>query len=140
MPLATTSKRARVPRNAPALSLPSDRKTRKANSMEQSKIRSWWAHRQSLDSPLAGKPAPEVLQRAGWARSVGGSNPYLTLFSCAGLDRENIDAAVAKMEIHELPSARGRTYLLPASDFALGLTVGQGFGGEMKLFQKRARP
>ena len=65
--------------------------------MEQSKIRSWWSHRQGLDSALAGKSAPEVLQSAGWARSVGGSNPYLTLFSRAGLDRENVDAAVAKL-------------------------------------------
>jgi hypothetical protein len=99
--------------------------------MEQSKIRSWWAHRQGLDGAFAGKSASEVLQRAGWARSVGGSNPYFTLFSRAGLDRENVDASVAKLEIHELPSARGCTYVLPASDFALGLTVGQGFGGEM---------
>jgi hypothetical protein len=101
--------------------------------MEQSKIRSWWARRQGLDGTLAGKSAPEVLQHAGWARSVGGSNPYLTLFSRAGLDRENVDAAVAKLEIHELLSARGCTYVLPASDFALGLAVGQGFGGEMKV-------
>jgi Winged helix DNA-binding domain len=104
--------------------------------MEQLKIRSWWAHRQGLDGNLAGKSAPEVLQRAGWARSVGSSNPYLTLFSRAGLDRENVDAAVAKLEIHELPSARGCTYALPASDFALGLIVGQGFGGEMKVAEK----
>ncbi len=32
------------------------------------------------------------------------------------------------LKIHELPSARGCTYVLPSSDFALGLTVGQGFG------------
>jgi hypothetical protein len=104
--------------------------------MEQSKIRSWWAHRQGLDGDLAGKSASEVLQRAGWARSVGSSNPYLTLYSRAGLDRENVDAAVAKLEIHELPSARGCTYVLPASDFALALRVGQGFGGEMKVAEK----
>ncbi len=104
--------------------------------MEQSKIRSWWAYRQGLDGALAGKSAAEVLQRAGWARSVGGSGPYLTLFSRAGLDREQVDTAVAKLEIHELPSARGCTYVLPASDFALGLAVGQGFGGEMKTAEK----
>jgi hypothetical protein len=104
--------------------------------MEQSKIRSWWAHRQGLDGTLAGKSAPEILQRAGWARSIGSSNPYLTLFSRGGLDRENVDAAVAKQEIHELPSARGCTYVLPASDFALGRTVGQGFGGEAKVAEK----
>src|SRR5262245_54253478 len=104
--------------------------------MEQSKIQSWWAHRQGLDGAFIGKSASEILRSAGWARSVGSSNPYLTLFSRAGLDRENVDAAVAKLEIHELPSARGCTYVLPASDFALGLTVGQGFGGEMKTAEK----
>ena len=104
--------------------------------MEQSKIRAWWAHRQGLDGCLEGKSAAEVLQRAGWARSVGGSGPYLTLFSRAGLDRETIDADAAKLQIHELPSARGCTYVLPASDFALGLTVGHGFGGEMKTAEK----
>lgn len=31
--------------------------------MEQSKIRSWWGRRQSLDGALTGKLAPEVLQR-----------------------------------------------------------------------------
>jgi hypothetical protein len=108
--------------------------------MEQSKIRSWWAHRQGLDGALAVKSAPEVLQRAVWARSVGSSNPYLTLFSRAGLDREIVDAAIAKLEIHELPSARGCTYVLPASDFALGLIVGQGFGGEMKVAEKLGVP
>src|SRR5262245_41404835 len=107
--------------------------------MEQSKIRSWWWRRQGLDGAFAGKSASEVLQRAGWARSVGGCNPYFTLFSRAGLGRENVDAAVARLEIHELPSARGCTYALPASDFARGLTVGHRVGGEMKGFQKRAR-
>ncbi len=104
--------------------------------MEQSKIRAWWAHRQGLDGSLAGKSAAEVLERAGWARSVGGSAPYLTLFSRAGLSREAIDADVAKLKIHELPSARGCTYVLPASDFALGLALGQGFCGETRTAEK----
>ena len=101
----------------------------------QSKIRAWWAHRQGLDGSLYGKSAAEVLERAGWARSVGGTSPYLTLFSRAGLGREAVDAAIANLLIHELPSARGCTYVLPASDFALGLTVGQG-PGEMKTAEK----
>jgi len=104
--------------------------------MDQSKIRAWYAHRQGLDGSLDGKSAAEVLGRTGWARSVGGTGPYLTLFSRAGLSREDIDASVAKLEIHELPSVRGCTYVLPASDFALGLTVGQGFGDEMKTAEK----
>ncbi len=104
--------------------------------MDQSKIRAWYAHRQGLDGSLAGKSAAEILGRIGWARSVGGCAPYLTLFSRGGLSREQVDAPVAKVEIHELPSARGCTYVLPASDFALGLTLGQGFNGEMKTAEK----
>jgi hypothetical protein len=104
--------------------------------MDQSKIRAWYAHRQGLDGSLDGKSAAEVLGRTGWARSVGGTGPYLTLFSRAGLSREKVDASVAKLEIHELPSARRCTYVLPASDFALGLTVGQGFSDEMKTAEK----
>jgi hypothetical protein len=104
--------------------------------MDQSKIRAWYAHRQGLDGSLDGKSAAEILGRTGWARSVGGTGPYLTLFSRAGLRREEIDASVAKLEVHELPTARGCTYVLPASDFALGLTVGRGFSDEMKTAEK----
>ena len=70
-----------------------------------------------------------ILEQAGWARSVGGVGPYLTLFSRGGTSRAAADGAVAKLEIHELPTARGCTYVVPASDFALGLTVGRQFGG-----------
>ncbi len=105
--------------------------------MDQSKIRAWYAYRQGLDGSLDGKSAAEVLGRTGWARSVGGVGPYLTLFSRAGLSREAVDAAAARLEVHELPSARGCTYVLAASDFALGLKVGQSFSeGEMKVAEK----
>ena len=57
----------------------------------------------------------------------------MTLYSRAGVSREAADAAVAKLEIHELPSARNCTYVLPAEDFALGLMVGQRLsGGDLK--------
>ena len=90
-------------------------------------LRAWWWHRQGLDGSLSGSTAHEVLERSGWARSVGGSGPYLTLFSRAGLSRAAVDRAVAETSIHELPSARGCTYVLPAADFALGLAVGAPF-------------
>src|SRR3982751_6312697 len=104
-------------------------------SSDQRRIQAWWAHRQGLDGSLHGKSAAEVLERSGWARSVGGVGPYLTLFSRAGVSRTDADAAVASLEIHELPSARGCTHVLPRSDFALGLKVGQGFSdaGDRKL-------
>jgi hypothetical protein len=100
------------------------------------KLRAWYAHRQGLDGSLAGKSAAEVLQRAGWARSVGGVSPYLTLFARAAINREQADADAAKLKIYELPSARGCTYVLPASDFALGLAAGQGFDSDMKAAVK----
>jgi hypothetical protein len=104
--------------------------------VDASKLRAWYAHRQGLDGSLDGKSSAEVLQRAGWARSVGGVSPYLTLFSRAGITREQADADAAKLKIYELPSARGCTYVLPSEDFALGLAAGRGFDGEMKTAAK----
>jgi hypothetical protein len=105
--------------------------------MDKAKLRAWWSHRQGLDGSLQGQNAAEVLTRTGWARSVGGAGPYLGLFARAGLSRETLDAAVAKLEIHELPSARNCTYVLPAEDFALGLRLAQNFSGaEMKTAEK----
>ena len=105
-----------------------------ARSTDEVKLRAWWWHRQGLDGSLEGASATEVLERSGWARSVGGVGPYLTLFSRAGIGREAADTAVARLEIHELPAARGCTYVVPASDFGVALKVGQAFGGgDMKV-------
>jgi hypothetical protein len=102
------------------------------------KLRAWWWSRQGLDGSLAGLSPAAVLERSGWARSVGGVGPYLAIFSRGGVGREAVDSAAARLEILELPSARGCTYVLPASDFALGLKVGQAFGheSEMKVARK----
>jgi hypothetical protein len=105
--------------------------------MDESRIRAWWWHRQGLDGTLQGKTAAEVLERSGWARSVAGVGPYLTLYSRGGVSRQAADAAVAALEIHELPAARGCTYVVPGNDFALALYVGQQFGGnELKVAYK----
>ncbi|MEO8595511.1 MAG: crosslink repair DNA glycosylase YcaQ family protein [Candidatus Solibacter sp.] len=105
--------------------------------LTDSLLRAWWSHRQGLDGSLTGKEAAEVLAASGWARSVGGIGPYLTLFSRAGISREAADSAVAGVSICELPSTRGCTYVLPAEDFALGLKLGQPFGGpEMNTARK----
>lgn len=90
-------------------------------------MRGWWWHRQGLDGRLAGASPAKVLQEIGWCRSVGGSTPYLTLFSRAGIGRKKADVAVAKAQIHELPSARGCMYFVPKQDFALALKIGQPF-------------
>jgi len=105
--------------------------------VNEAKLKAWWSHRQGLDGRLGGKSAAEVLRETGWARSVGGSNPYLTLYARAGIGREAVDRAVSELEIHELPSARSCTYVLPASDFALGLRLAKEFeGGERKIALK----
>ena len=106
--------------------------------MDPVRLRAWWSHKQALDGSLAGASAGEVLDRTGWARSVGGVGPYLTLFARAGLSREAVDKAVAQIEIHELPSARGCTYIIPRADFGLALKAGQGFSADsgMKTARK----
>ncbi len=88
------------------------------------KLRAWWFERQGL-AGMSGTPA-DALSRSGWARSVGGANPYLTFFARTGTSRADAERAVAHQEIHELPSARGCTHFVPASDYALALKVSQG--------------
>jgi hypothetical protein len=105
--------------------------------MEAAKIRAWWSHRQGLDGRLAAAAPAKVLEETGWARSVGGVGPYLGLRARCGIGREAVDQAVANLEIHELPSARGCTYVLPKSAFALGLKLDQALpDDEMKLARK----
>lgn len=96
--------------------------------MDWNKLRAWWFTRQGLDGSLEGKSSTKVLSRAGWARSVGGSNPYLTLFSRARIGAREAQKDVASGAIGELPSARGCTYFLPKEDYAIGLLCGRGFG------------
>jgi hypothetical protein len=104
--------------------------------MKDSTLRAWWSHRQGLDGSLRRKSPAQILERCGWSRSVGGVGPYLTLFSRGATSRDVADEAAAKLEIYELPTARGCTYVLPSSDFALGLTVGRDFSGDMKTALK----
>jgi hypothetical protein len=88
-------------------------------------LRAWAWHKQGLDGTLQGVSAADVFTTAGWARSVGGANPYLTLFARAGISRPQADADVLSLKIHELPTARGCTYVLGQADFAWGLQVGR---------------
>jgi hypothetical protein len=96
-----------------------------AESLTPARLRAWSWHRQGLDGSLAGCTAEQVLARAGWARSVGGANPYLTLFARAGIRRGQVDADVLAHRILELPTARGCTYVLGRDDFAWALRLGQ---------------
>ena len=104
--------------------------------MNESRLPAWWAYRQGLDESLRGKTPAEILDRCGWSRSVGGAGPYLTLFARGRTRREDADRAAAELRIHELPTARGCTYVVPAGDFAFGLTVGREFNGDLKQAMK----
>ncbi|HET8878570.1 MAG TPA: crosslink repair DNA glycosylase YcaQ family protein [Arthrobacter sp.] len=96
-----------------------------AESLTPERLRAWSWHRQGLDGSLAGCTSEEVLARAGWARSVGGANPYLSLFARAGIRRGQVDADVQAQRILELPTARGCTYVLGRDDFAWALRLGR---------------
>ena len=105
--------------------------------MDPRTIRAWWARRQGLDGSLLGRSASDVLALTGGVRSVGGANPYLALFARAGIQRAPIDSAANELSIHELPAARGCTYVVPAADFALALAAAREFSGsEMKTARK----
>src|SRR6478736_1037259 len=96
-----------------------------AESLTPERLRAWSWHRQGLDGSVAGRTAEQVFARAGWARSVGGANPYLTLFARAGIRRAHVDADVLAHRILELPVARGCTYVLGREDFAWALQLGR---------------
>jgi hypothetical protein len=96
-----------------------------ATALTPELLRAWAWHRQGLDGTLEGRTAQEVLASAGWARSVGGANPYLTLFARAGIRREQVDTDVRELRIHELPTARGCTYVLGREDFDWALSLGK---------------
>ena len=92
----------------------------------------WWRwRRQGLDEPRGS--AADILARSGWMRSVGGAGPYLALFARGRLSRGDVDAALGKLAIHELPSARGCTYVVPAADYAVALRASQGHGDAATL-------
>ena len=97
------------------------------------KLRAWWWTRQGLDGSLEGKSPREALVRAGWSRSVGGASPYMTIFSRTGASRAVVDQAVSDVEIHELPTARGCTYVLPKDDYAIGLSAARGFSDDAEV-------
>ena len=48
-----------------------------------------------------------------------------------------MDALAADLQLFELPTARGCTYVLPAQHFALGLSAGRGFGSATEIATAR---
>ena len=105
--------------------------------MDSRKLRAWHFYRQDLDGRLGRQSPAAILSETGWARSVGGTAPYLTLFTRGRCSRETSDQAAASLEIRELPAARGCTYVVPAADFSLALQLASASGdGDLKLALK----
>jgi hypothetical protein len=107
--------------------------TKSKGAASPKRLRAFWAERQGLAGGMKGASASAVLAQTGWARSVGGCNPYLALRDRAGLSRAEVDRAVAKLDIHELPSARGCTYVVPKEDFAVALRASQGHADDASM-------
>jgi len=94
--------------------------------VDRGKLRAYRAHKQGLiGEPFANLSPAEILDQTGWVRGVGSAAPYQHFATRANFRREQIDKAVANLEIHELPAVRGCTYIVPASDFALALRFSQ---------------
>jgi hypothetical protein len=74
-----------------------------ATALTPELLRAWAWHRQGLDGTLQGRTPQEVLATAGWARSVGGANPYLTLFARAGIRRQRWTRTSASSESTNCP-------------------------------------
>jgi hypothetical protein len=109
------------------------RATKTTGAVSEEQVRAYWAVRQRMGGAMKSATPADVLARTGWARSVGGSNPYLVLHDRALVSRKDVDAAVAALQIHELPSARGCTYVVPVQDFALALRASRGHGDEASI-------
>lgn len=85
------------------------------------RLAAWRFQQQGLGGSATSWPPGRVLSSTGWARSIGGAAPYLILWARSGASRESVDQAAADASIHELPAARGCTYVVPRDDYALAL-------------------
>jgi hypothetical protein len=105
-------------------------------TMDMDKFRAWIYDRQGLAGGRY-RTAREALAGAGWQRSVGGVSPYLAIRARSREGRAEVDALAADLQLFELPTARGCTYVLPAEHFALGLSAGRGFGSATEIATAR---
>jgi hypothetical protein len=74
--------------------------------------------------PAKKRTVADILERAGFVRTLGGVDAYLSLRARApGLTREAIDAAVAKSAAQVVPAVRGCIYLVARRDVGSCLRV-----------------
>jgi hypothetical protein len=85
-----------------------------------------WLARQLLP-PERGVTIADVIRRAGWMHSAGGTGAYLSLRArIPKLRRRDVDIAACKsFEILEVPAVRDSTMLVPREDVAIALAAGR---------------
>jgi hypothetical protein len=75
-----------------------------------------WMERQLLP-PRGGVTVADVVDKAGWIPSAGGTGPYLAIRArIPSITRQDVDDAVARMDVLELPSVRDTAFLVPRAD------------------------
>lgn len=90
------------------------------------KLRAYWAYKQGLLNESTDSNR-QVLAKTGWSRSVGGHNPYITLFARNRTTKEQADKDSQALELYEFACARGCTHVLAKDHFKVGIKAGQGF-------------
>jgi hypothetical protein len=85
-----------------------------------------WMERQLLP-PRFGVSVADVVDRAGWIPSAGGTGPYLAIRArLPSIARQDIDDAVfGRMDVLELPAVRDTSFLVPRADAGLALAAGR---------------
>jgi hypothetical protein len=85
-----------------------------------------WFERQLLP-PRHGISVADVVDKAGWIPSAGGTGPYLSIRArIPNATRQDVDDAVfERMEILELPSVRDTAFLVPRADTGIALAAGR---------------
>jgi len=93
-----------------------------------------WMERQLLP-PRGGVSVADVVARAGWIPSAGGTGPYLAMRArIPSIARQDVDDAVfGRMEVLEIPSVRDTAFLVPRADAGLALAAGR------RAFDERLR-
>jgi hypothetical protein len=85
-----------------------------------------WFERQLLP-PRHGISIADVVDKAGWIPSAGGTGPYLAIRArIPGATRQHVDDAVfERMEIIEIPAVRDTAFLVPRADAGIALAAGR---------------
>ena len=94
--------------------------------MDWIRERRWLWTKQGLDGSSVSDSTAHVIARSGWLRSVGGVNPYFALLARNEAEFPSVENDAQLMEVYELPSARGCTYVVPKEHFGIALSLAQG--------------